>query len=174
MNLDDFGDFPRSSPYFGFNSAGPENPVFVFYCFRDLYGLKLPGDFSRIIIFGNMTELSFGIMQTEPGGGKSLGGAPTPPGRATWCLGLLEHHQPSIKSSRRFPWPKNPLYKGPRRVSWWRRRVDQKHQNSVRTSHHRRGTLLWSRHRRDLLPLQDQEPHHHDEEGVVHLWTMGL
>src|SRR3954463_16540103 len=24
------------------------------------------------------------------------------------------------------------------------------------------------------LTLQDQEPHHHDEEGVIHLWTMGL
>ena len=52
---------------------GQKSPVFVFYCFRDLYGLKLPGDFSRIIIFGNMTELSFGITQTEPGGGKDPG-----------------------------------------------------------------------------------------------------
>ena len=45
MNLDDFRDFPRSPPYFGYNSAGPENHVFVFYCFGDLYGLKLTGDF---------------------------------------------------------------------------------------------------------------------------------
>ena len=59
MNLDDFGDFPRSPPYFGYNSAGPENPVFVFYSFRDLYRLKLTGDFSRIIIFQNMTIQSF-------------------------------------------------------------------------------------------------------------------
>ena len=51
MNLDDFGDFPRSPPYFGYNSAGPENPVFVFYCFRDLYGLELIEDFSSINIF---------------------------------------------------------------------------------------------------------------------------
>ena len=70
MNLDDFGDFPRSPPYFGYNSAGPENPVFVFYCFRDLYGLKFTGDFSSINILPIMMELSFETTQTETRGGK--------------------------------------------------------------------------------------------------------
>ena len=65
MCLDVFGDFPNDPPYFGYNSAGPENPVFVFYCFRDLYGLKLTGDFSRINIFQNMRKLSFETTQTE-------------------------------------------------------------------------------------------------------------
>ena len=146
----------------------------VFYCFRDLYGLKLTGDFSRIIIFQILMDLSFETTQTESGGRKEQGWRIHPPGHATCTLRLLEHHQPYIKSSRRFPWPKNPLYKGPRGVSSKRRRVDQKHRNSAIFSHHRRGTLLRSRHRRDLLPLQDQEPHHHNEEGVVHLWTMAL
>ena len=45
----------------------------VFFGFRDLYGLKLTGDFSRIIIFQNMTIRSFGIKQTEPGRGKEQG-----------------------------------------------------------------------------------------------------
>ena len=41
-------------------------PLFcVFFSFRDLYGLKLTGDFSRIIIFQNMTVQSFEITQTE-------------------------------------------------------------------------------------------------------------
>ena len=42
----------------------------VFFSFRDLYGLKLTGDFLRINIFQYMTKLSFEITQTEPGGGK--------------------------------------------------------------------------------------------------------
>ena len=41
----------------------------VFYCFRDLYGLKLTGDFSSINILPNMMDLSFETTQTEPGGG---------------------------------------------------------------------------------------------------------
>ena len=42
----------------------------VFFRFRDLYGLKLTGDFSRIIIFQYMTKHSFEITQTELGRGK--------------------------------------------------------------------------------------------------------
>ena len=46
-------------------------PLFcVFFSFRDLYGLKLTGDFSWIIIFQDMTIPSFEIMQMELGGGK--------------------------------------------------------------------------------------------------------
>ena len=52
---------------------GQKSPVFVFYCFRDLYGLKLTGDFLRIIIFRIMIKLSFEITQTEPGRGKEQG-----------------------------------------------------------------------------------------------------
>ena len=39
----------------------------VFFSFRDLYGLKLIGDFSRNIIFQYMTKLGFETTQTEPG-----------------------------------------------------------------------------------------------------------
>ena len=150
-------------------------PLFcVFFRFRDLYGLKLTGDFSWIIIFQYMTKLSFEITQMKIRRRKEPGWCAPPPRRATYTLLPFGASQPSSKSSRRFPWPKNPIYNGPRHVSWRRRRVDQKHRNSARTSHHRRGTLLRSRQRRDLLPLQDQDHHHHDEKGVVHLWTMGL
>ena len=34
MNLDDLGDFPRSPPYFGYNSAGSENPVLCILLFQ--------------------------------------------------------------------------------------------------------------------------------------------
>ena len=43
-----------------------KKPLFcVFFSFRDLYGLKLTRDFSRIIIFQNMMIRSFEITQTE-------------------------------------------------------------------------------------------------------------
>ena len=29
MYLDVFGDFPKDPPYFGYNSAGQENPVYM-------------------------------------------------------------------------------------------------------------------------------------------------
>ena len=42
----------------------------VFYCFRDLYGLKLTGDFSSINILPSMMDLSFETTQTETRSGK--------------------------------------------------------------------------------------------------------
>ena len=61
MYLDVFGDFPKDPPYFSYNSAGQENPILcIFFSFKDLYGLKLTGDFSRINIFQNMTIRDFG------------------------------------------------------------------------------------------------------------------
>ena len=64
MYLDVFGDFPKDLPYFGYNSVGQGTPVLCIFRFRDLYGLKLTGVFLWIIIFRNMTKLSFGITQT--------------------------------------------------------------------------------------------------------------
>ena len=100
MYLNVFGDFPKSPPYFGYNSAGQENPVLCIFRFRDLYGLKLTWIFLRIIIFQNMTIQSFGIKQTGSGGGKEDRWRTHPPGRATYALGLLEPPQPSIKVPR--------------------------------------------------------------------------
>ena len=49
-------------------------PLFcVFFSFRDLYGLKLTGDFSRINIFQYMTIRSIEMKQTESGGRKEQG-----------------------------------------------------------------------------------------------------
>ena len=124
----------------------------VFFSFRDWYELKLTGDFSRIIIFQYMMKHSFETMQTESRRRKEQGWRAPPPGRATYTLLPFGASQPSSKSSRRFPWPKNPIYKGSRRVSWRRRCVDQKHRNSASISHHRRGTLLHCCPRRDLYP----------------------
>ena len=75
----------------------------VFFSFRDLYGLKLTGDFSRIIIFQYMTKLSFGITETESRSRKEQGWHAPHPGRATCPLFPFGASQPSSKSSRRFP-----------------------------------------------------------------------
>ena len=103
MNLDDFGDFPRSPPDFGYNSTGQENPVLcIFFRFRDLYGLKLTGDFSRINIFQNMTIRDFGTKQKEPGGGISTRWRAHPPGRATMVIGPPGPPQAHFKTLSRF------------------------------------------------------------------------
>ena len=34
MYLDVFGDFPNDPPYFGYNSAGQENPVLCIFSFQ--------------------------------------------------------------------------------------------------------------------------------------------
>ena len=75
----------------------------VFFSFRDLYGLKLTGDFSRIVIFQYMTKHSFEITQTDTRRGKEYRWRAHPPGRATHALGTLGTPQPSIQSTRRFP-----------------------------------------------------------------------
>ena len=174
MYLDVFGDFLKSPPYFGYNSAWQENPVLCIFFVSGTYtdsnwpGIFEDHYFSRYDDTKLWNHLN-GVAKKERGGLTR-----PPPGRATLCLLLLGASHTSSKSSRRITWPINPKYKGLWCISRRRRRVDQKHRNSARFSHHRRGTLLWSRHRRYFLPLEDQEPHHHDEEGVVHLWIMGL
>ena len=75
----------------------------AFFRFRDLYGLKLTGDFSRIIIFQNMTIRSFEITQTESRTEKGTRWHAPPPGRVTHALFPFGASQPSRKSSRRFP-----------------------------------------------------------------------
>ena len=59
----------------------------VFFSFRDLYGLKLTGDFSRINIFQYMTKLSFEITQTESRRGKEYRWHAHPPGTPPMLLG---------------------------------------------------------------------------------------
>ena len=45
MNLDDFGDFTRSPPYFGYNSAGQENPVLCIFSFQGPIQTQIDLDF---------------------------------------------------------------------------------------------------------------------------------
>ena len=82
MYLDVFGDFPNDPLILVITLQDRKTLFCVFYCFRDLYGLKLTGDFSRIIIFQYMTKLSFETTQTEQGGRKEQG----------WCAHPWARH----------------------------------------------------------------------------------
>ena len=169
MYLIVFGDFPKDPPYIGYTSAGQENPILC------IFWTQIDRGFFEDQYFPNYDDTKLWNHANGVTKGKRLGVArPTLLGAPPGAFCSSEHRSRPIKAPKGSLDLKNPLYKGARGVSWRRRRVDQKHRNSARTSHHRRGTLLRSRHRRDLLPLQDQDRHHHDEKGVVHLWTMGL
>ena len=75
----------------------------VFFRFRDLYGLKLTGDFSRINIFQNMTIRDFETKQTEPGGGISTRWRAHPLGAPPMLLaasGLLSRPSKAPEGSR--------------------------------------------------------------------------
>ena len=72
----------------------------IFFRFRDLYGLKLTGDFSRIIIFQYMMKHNFEITHTESRRRKEHGWRAPPPGCATCTLLILGASQPSIKLPR--------------------------------------------------------------------------
>ena len=80
MNLDDFGDFLKSPPYFGFNSAGPEKPCFRILLFQGPIRTQIDRGFFEDHYFPNMKDLSFETTQTELWRGKAPGGVPTPLG----------------------------------------------------------------------------------------------
>ena len=67
MFLDDFGDFPKSLIYFGYNSAGQETPVLCIFSFQGPIRTQIDRGFFVDYYFPEYDELSFGITQTEPG-----------------------------------------------------------------------------------------------------------
>ena len=56
MNLDDLGDFPRSPPYFGYNSAGSENPVLCIFTFQGPIRTQIDCEFFEDYYFPNIDE----------------------------------------------------------------------------------------------------------------------
>ena len=102
MNLDVFGDFPKSPLYFGYNSVGQETPVLCIISFQGPIRTQIDGGFFVDYYFLKYDELSFGITQTEPGRKRWPWWRAPPPGRATQAIFCLEPPQPSIKSSKRF------------------------------------------------------------------------
>jgi hypothetical protein len=70
----------------------------VFFSFRDLYGLKLIGDFSWTNILRKGAPGALEPRETSHEAQKSTGGAGPGPGHTTWPLLAVEHRQPSIQS----------------------------------------------------------------------------
>ena len=91
---------------------GQKSPVFVFYCFRDLYELKLTGDFSSINILPIMMELSFETTQTEIRRGKEYRWCAHPLGAPPMLLGASCLRSRPSKAPEGSPDQKNQLYKG--------------------------------------------------------------
>ena len=61
MFLDVFGDFPKSPPYFGYNSAGQETPVLCIFSFQGPIRTQIDREFFVDYYFPKYDELSFGI-----------------------------------------------------------------------------------------------------------------
>ena len=102
MNLDDLGDFPRSPPYFGYNSAGPENPVLCIFMFQGPIRTQIDRVFFEDQYFPNYDDTKLWKQANGAGKGIEYRWCAHPPGRATCALGPLGSPQPSIQSSRRF------------------------------------------------------------------------
>jgi hypothetical protein len=68
-----YEDFSVDPPYFGYNSAGQENPI-LRLSFMDLPGLKLTWDFWSVNILSRETPKEEEVNKTRPRGRTSTGG----------------------------------------------------------------------------------------------------
>jgi hypothetical protein len=71
-------------------------------------------------------------------------------------------------------WPKTNYIKGAHAGSEEEHRQNIETRNRSLGDQRSEGKTSVGRCQCDLHPLQRLYLHHHDEEGVVHLWTMGL
>jgi hypothetical protein len=67
--------FSIDPPYFGYNSAGQENPVLHIFIFRDLPGLKLTHDFWSVNILSREAPKEEEVNEMRTRGRTSTGGA---------------------------------------------------------------------------------------------------
>jgi hypothetical protein len=134
----------------------------------------LTWDFSGVNILPREAPRGEEVNKMRPRGQTSTGGEGPWPGRATYTHLGLEPPLPSIFVSRRSTWPKNVYIKTPSTTAIRRRQRNMKHRNRGYSSKDWRGKRCRSRPRSLLHPPRSQHHHQRYEEGVVHLWTMGL
>jgi hypothetical protein len=166
------GIFHRS-PYFGYNSAEHEIPLLYIFTFQRPSGTQI--NWQRLFmawIFSHEKQLERNKYESGPPGLKWAQVArdlvlAVPP-CLVWpsflrCRSSLLHiAQVDLKV----------LYKDPRSVLARRQRRNMKLRNSGYSSEDWRGKCCQSCPRSLLQPLQHHQHRHHDEEGLVHLWTM--
>jgi hypothetical protein len=140
---------------------------------RDLSELKLTRDFLGVNILSREAAMDQEINERGHGAQTRLGGAGPRPSHATQVHLDLRPPMSSIFILDQSAWPQNAYIKTPRGVPLRRRRRKTKQRN--------RGCSMkiWGGNaaiaaRPLLQPLWNHQHHHHDEDGVVHLWTMGL
>ena len=81
-----FWGFTNDPLYFGYNSAGPEIPVFMFLMFQDLNGVKKDSSSGNIIIFPREPTWAQRRSKTGPGSPKEGGPhAPRARGAPLWA-----------------------------------------------------------------------------------------
>ena len=80
MNLDDFGDFLRSPPYFGFNSVGSEKPCFRILLFKGPIQTQIDRRFFEDYYFPNYDDTKLWNQANGVGKRERAGWRAHPPG----------------------------------------------------------------------------------------------
>ena len=171
----DLRGFTNDPLYFGYNPAGPEIPVF------HVFDVSGPKRSQKGLIFGEhhyfSTRTNLGTKKKQfRARNPKRGGAMRPPTWGAWSSLLASSTVRSTWFFRpRFRLDLKPsIYTLPRPPRKGRRRKTTREENSHQQSQDWRGNHRRNRLRPPLRPLQRLQHHHHDEEGVVHPWTMGL
>ena len=102
MYLDDFGDFPKDPPYFGYNSAGQENPVLCIFSFQGPIRTQIDRGFFEDQYFPKYDDTR---LWNEAKGARRRDinqVARPPPGRATMVIGPPGPPQSHFKTLSRF------------------------------------------------------------------------
>ena len=80
MYLDVFGDFPKYRPYFGYNSAGQENPVLcIFFLFQGPIQTQIDRGFFEDHYFPKYDDTKLLNQVNGVGKGERVGVARPPP-----------------------------------------------------------------------------------------------
>ena len=89
MNLDDLGDFPRGSPYFGYNSAWSENPVLCIFTFQGPIRTQIDRGFFEDQYFPKYYDMRLWNQVNGARRGKEHGWRAQGGGRATYPLSTI-------------------------------------------------------------------------------------
>jgi hypothetical protein len=145
----------------------------VFWHFRNLPELNLTWDLSGINILSREPSRAQEVNEGGHEDQTSIGSAGPSPDRATRCRLALGHPMPSLFVPDCSAWPKNDYIKTPPRRSLEeatkKHKIEKQRNKGCSNEDWRRKHC---RSPRSLL--QHLRHHHHIEEGIVHLWTMGL
>ena len=79
MYLDVFGDFPRGPPYFGYNSAGQENPILCIFSFQGPIRTQIDQGFLEDHYFPKYDDTKLWNQANGAGKGERAGVARPPP-----------------------------------------------------------------------------------------------